>query len=56
MQDKYHREGSATQPFTSGYSDDIIATKGVLEDGLAFISKPIKPVEFLKRMREILDS
>jgi hypothetical protein len=49
MHDKNHREGSSTQPIArtcargTKDSDDIIATKGALEDGLAFISKPIKP-------------
>jgi DNA-binding response OmpR family regulator len=42
--------------FSSGYPDDIIASKGVLEDGLVFISKPIKPTDFLKRIRDVLDS
>jgi two-component system, cell cycle sensor histidine kinase and response regulator CckA len=42
--------------FISGYADDIIATKGVLEDGLDFIAKPIKPLDFLDKVRSILDS
>jgi len=42
--------------FNSGYTDDIITTKGVLEDGLAFISKPINPMDLLKRIRELLGS
>jgi PAS domain S-box-containing protein len=42
--------------FSSGYTEEIIASKGVLEDGLAFISKPINPVDFLKKIREVLES
>jgi two-component system, cell cycle sensor histidine kinase and response regulator CckA len=42
--------------FTSGYTDDIIASKGVVDKGLAFISKPIKPLAFLKKIRDVLDS
>ena len=42
--------------FTSGYTDDIIATKGILEDGLAFLSKPMKPVDLLSEVRRVLDS
>jgi PAS domain S-box-containing protein len=42
--------------FNSGYTDDIVATKGILEDKLAFISKPLKPVDFLKKVRSTLES
>jgi two-component system, cell cycle sensor histidine kinase and response regulator CckA len=42
--------------FNSGYTDDIVATKGILEDKLAFISKPLRPVDFLNEVRRVLDS
>ena len=42
--------------FTSGYTEDIISQKMVLEEGLNFITKPIMPTELLKRVREVLDS
>ncbi len=42
--------------FTSGYNADIIHKKGILEEGLNFISKPILPHELLKKVREVLDS
>jgi PAS domain S-box-containing protein len=41
--------------FLSGYTADIILRKGVLEEGLHFISKPAPPDKFLKTIREILD-
>ena len=42
--------------FTSGYSDDLVARHGVLEPGVAFLSKPYTPGVLLDRVREILDS
>ncbi|OGP40409.1 MAG: hypothetical protein A2090_01265 [Deltaproteobacteria bacterium GWD2_42_10] len=41
--------------FASGYTDDIIYKKGILEQGLSFVSKPFIPTELLKIMREALD-
>ncbi len=41
--------------FTSGYNEDIIHKKGVLEEGLNFISKPFVPSEFLRTVRRLLD-
>ena len=41
--------------FTSGYAADIIGTKGVLDEELNFIAKPLFPINFLKKVREILD-
>lgn len=41
--------------FTSGYNADIIHKKGILEEGLDFIAKPISPEEFLRKVREVLD-
>ena len=41
--------------FFSGYTDDIIHKKGVYDKELNFISKPIVPFEFLKKIREVLD-
>jgi CheY-like chemotaxis protein len=42
--------------FISGYTDDIIHEKGILAEGLHFISKPILPKELLGRVRDILDA
>jgi len=41
--------------FISGYIADLIHKKGILEEGLNFISKPISPQELLKNVREILN-
>ncbi len=41
--------------FTSGYTADIIHKKGVLEEGVDFISKPLTPNELLRKIRETLD-
>lgn len=41
--------------FTSGYTSDIINKKGILEDGVDFISKPLTPHDLLCRIRETLD-
>ncbi|MBI5074577.1 MAG: response regulator [Nitrospirae bacterium] len=42
--------------FLSGYSEDIISKRGVLDEGINFISKPVSPEELLIRVREVLDS
>jgi PAS domain S-box-containing protein len=42
--------------FLSGYRTDIIDKKGVLEEGVNFIQKPISPNELLRKVREVLDS
>lgn len=41
--------------FTSGYSTDIIDEKGVLEEGVNFIPKPVLPNDLLRKVREVLD-
>lgn len=41
--------------FASGYTADIIHQKGILEEGMCFISKPVTPFMLLKKVREILD-
>jgi PAS domain S-box-containing protein len=41
--------------FTSGYTADIIHRKGILEEGLNFIAKPVAPDILLKKIREVLD-
>lgn len=42
--------------YISGYTADIIHQKGILEDGLNYIAKPIKSLHLLKKVREVLDS
>jgi|WetSurMetagenome_2_1015567.scaffolds.fasta_scaffold00054_53 P-type Cu+ transporter len=41
--------------FSSGYTKDIIQSRGGLEEGTDLIIKPVKPRELLRRVREILD-
>ena len=41
--------------FMSGYSEDIIHKRGILQDGLNFIAKPVAPNTLLKKIREVLD-
>ncbi len=41
--------------FTSGYDANIIHKRGIIEEGLNFISKPILPDELLRTVREVLD-
>jgi len=41
--------------FMSGYDANVIHKKGILEEGLDFISKPILPNELLKKIREVFD-
>jgi PAS domain S-box-containing protein len=42
--------------FTSGYTGDILHEKGILAQGISFISKPATPQELLKKIRETLDT
>ena len=41
--------------FTSGYMDEAIAQHGVLEPGVAFLSKPYTPATLARKVREMLD-
>jgi two-component system, cell cycle sensor histidine kinase and response regulator CckA len=41
--------------FMSGYTDDVIAHHGVLEQGVAFIQKPFTVDDFSRKVREALD-
>jgi PAS domain S-box-containing protein len=41
--------------FMSGYTADIIDKKGILDQSLNFIAKPIAPMELLHLIREVLD-
>jgi len=41
--------------FTSGYTEDIILSKGIQEGEFDFIQKPFSPQEILMKVRNILD-
>jgi len=41
--------------FMSGYAPDIILEKGIIENGMSIISKPVSPVDLLKKIRSVLD-
>lgn len=41
--------------FMSGYTADIIATRGALEEGVHFIQKPFSPLMFTAKVREALE-
>ena len=42
--------------FMSGYTDNVIVHKGVLEPGVLFINKPLLPSLLTRKIREILDN
>ena len=41
--------------FTSGYTADFIRSRGELDTGVDLIMKPVKPLELLRKVREMLD-
>jgi CheY-like chemotaxis protein len=41
--------------FLSGYNEDIIFKKGMLDPGLNFLSKPVLPAELLRKVRDVLE-
>jgi PAS domain S-box-containing protein len=41
--------------FMSGYTADIISSKGIMEDGIDFISKPVSPNQLRVKVRELLE-
>ena len=40
--------------FMSGYTDDVIAQHGVLDEGTHFLQKPFSPDELAEKVREVL--
>lgn len=41
--------------FMSGYTANVIAHRGVLDEGIKFISKPFSPKDIALKIREVLD-
>jgi CheY-like chemotaxis protein len=41
--------------FISGYTDDALATRGILEHGFNFLEKPFTPSSLARQVRDLLD-
>jgi CheY-like chemotaxis protein len=41
--------------FMSGYTKDIVIERGIIDDEVSFITKPVMPSELLIGLRKILD-
>jgi DNA-binding response OmpR family regulator len=41
--------------FSSGYTADILNRKGIVQESINFISKPLNPPVFLRRVRTLID-
>jgi len=42
--------------YMSGYTDNVLAQGGVLEEGVAFLQKPFTPAGLAQKVRDVLDS
>jgi two-component system cell cycle sensor histidine kinase/response regulator CckA len=42
--------------FTSGYTGLDVVRRGLLQEGLEFIQKPLAPEELVRRVRELVDA
>ena len=40
--------------FMSGYTDNVITSGGMLQEGLAFLQKPFSPAALVRKVREVL--
>jgi PAS domain S-box-containing protein len=42
--------------FMSGYTDDIVSRRGLLDDGVPFLEKPLSPDTIVRKMREVVSA
>jgi two-component system cell cycle sensor histidine kinase/response regulator CckA len=42
--------------FMSGYTDDVVLHHGVVDEGVAFIQKPLTPDAVTRKVRQTLDT
>ena len=42
--------------FVSGYPQEVIARRGVLDGGIEFLAKPFTPAALAARVRAVLDA
>ncbi|NWH05963.1 PAS domain S-box protein [Desulfobacter latus] len=56
LSEKLQKQHSSLKTlFMSGYTANVIAYRGVLEDGIHFIPKPLSKKELAKKVRDVLD-
>lgn len=41
--------------YTSGYTADFIQNRGAFDHGTELVMKPVQPLEFVRKIREMLD-
>jgi DNA-binding response OmpR family regulator len=41
--------------FVSGYTADIIYNRGTFDESMEFLTKPIRPMNLLRKVRDVLD-
>ena len=41
--------------YLSGYTADFIQSRGLSEEGIELVMKPVQPIELLRKVREVID-
>jgi PAS domain S-box-containing protein len=49
------RHGRTRVLYMSGYTDNVLAQGGVLEQGISFLQKPFTPADLAQKVRDVLD-